>query len=219
MLVGRQVARSTYRSLKLSLLTNIASEAAVSRQVLCLRASSLEFRSLSFSFAKPRPFVGRQRRERRKQAWFTCRVTSVSSRVASSLKKKKLRSRRLLFRRYANNSATSQGNRYQVSRESINLTRDACSSDPKSSIRSEQFGAPIGPVLVRRSGSGASVVEFIDSAFPDAQNKRRSPALYALEELLTVGTGLVGRRLNGLAGNETGDESEKNVFIFSASFQ
>lgn len=98
----------------------------------------------------------------------------MSSCVASSLKKKKLRSRRLLFRRYANNGATSQGNRYEVSRESINLTCDACSSDPKSSIRSEQFGVPIGPatllfdrvlagVLVRRSGSAASVVEFIDS--------------------------------------------------------
>lgn len=90
------------------------------------------------------------------------------------LEEKKLRSRRLLFRRYANSSATSQGNRYEVSRESINLTCDACSSDPESSIRSEQFGVPIGPatllfdrvsaaVLVRRSASGASVVEFIDS--------------------------------------------------------
>lgn len=91
MLAGRQVARSTYRSLRLSLLTNIASEAAASRQVLfdgCLRASSLAFRSSSFSFAKPRPFVGRQQRERRKQTWFTCRVTSMSSCVASSLKKK-----------------------------------------------------------------------------------------------------------------------------------
>lgn len=61
--------------------------------------------------------------------------------------------------------------------------------------------------------------------FPDAQNKRRSLALYALEELPTVGTGLVGRRLNGSAENETCDESgiiaeysEKNVFIFSGSF-
>lgn len=106
------------------------------------------------------------------------------------LEEKKLRSRRLLFRRYANNtSATSQGNRYEVSRESINLTCDACSSDPESSIRSEQFGVPIGPatllsdrvsaaVLVRRSGPGASVVEFIDSLHSQMRKIKDALLLY-----------------------------------------
>lgn len=60
-----------------------------------------------------------------------------------SKKKKKIidsRSRRLLFRRHANNSATSQRNRYKGLHESINPAYDACNQVSKQHrSRSEQF--------------------------------------------------------------------------------